>query len=125
MPNIHPKDMAEKFGHRRLALKPGDPLGEHGQLTKGEWYFKIGRTTGICNGALPYCHWNDAERTRYFNGDPVQMSPEVTEEFIILSQRSDQTTIEQDSFCESGDSGSLIVDREGDICGLLYGACWG
>ena len=50
MPNIHPRDMPEKFGYRRLALKPGDPLGEFGQLTKGEWYFKIGRTAGTTAG---------------------------------------------------------------------------
>jgi hypothetical protein len=38
------------LGDNRLRPEIGGPLGEFGQLIKGEYYFKIGRTTGITAG---------------------------------------------------------------------------
>jgi hypothetical protein len=38
------------LGDNRLRPEIGCPLGEFGQLIKGEYYFKIGRTTGITAG---------------------------------------------------------------------------
>jgi hypothetical protein len=42
--------MALQLGDNRLCPEIGNPLGEFGQLIKGEYYFKIGRTTGITAG---------------------------------------------------------------------------
>jgi hypothetical protein len=84
---------------------------------------KIGHSTrltdGVCDGIKMYCHWSDTERTRYVNGNRIKVAPEVTEEYVVVSQRSHQR-LEQDWASEPGDSGSLIIDNFGRICGLLY-----
>lgn len=49
----------------------------------------------------------------------------ITEEFVILSKRKTGVAVNharQATFCSSpGDSGSFIINRLGEVCGLLYG----
>lgn len=59
-----------------------------GVLTAGEWYYKVGKATGltagICNGTRVSCHWNNRDRQRFdFLGNKVIVSLEVTEHVVI------------------------------------------
>ena len=111
-------------------LPEGSPLTEFGTLERGGYYVKLGRSTGvtagICHGALACCHWTGSNRLRFdHNGRKTELSESVTEEFIIMSKTTDQAEYRQSSFAEKGDSGAFVVDIEGKICGLLYGATYG
>ena len=97
-----------------------------GELEKGGYYFKIGRTTritgGICNGTLAYSNWLPADRVRYDeNGEVVHITPGITKEYVILSKRPHQSDFCQAEFAEKGDAGSFLINHRGEICGLLYG----
>jgi hypothetical protein len=128
MPDIPASKRPNQYGlSGSLMISTGQPLTEFGELVKGEYYFKVGRTTGlttgICNGVKTHCHWDDDERVRYDErGNQVDMAPDITEEYILVRQSLGQGVLEQDAFCKPGDSGSFIIDRFGRICGLLYGA---
>ncbi|KAL2002739.1 hypothetical protein VTN02DRAFT_6069 [Thermoascus thermophilus] len=101
-----------------------------GEMRPGEWYLKCGRssnvTVGICNGVEQYCNWTDADRLRYdVNGNEITISKGYTEEYVIVSKRQGLAAHMQSSFCKPGDSGSFVIDRKGNICGLLYGQVTG
>ena len=49
----------------------------------------------------------------------------MTEEFIIISKKQKGSEYRQSSYAEAGDSGSLVISMEGQVCGLLYGATTG
>lgn len=106
------------------------PLTEFGRLEKDRYYTKLGRSTGvtsgICHGALACCNWKEKYHIRYqHDGQQVEVSPNVTEEFVIVSKRQVGGDFQQSSFAESGDSGSFVVNVDGQVCGLLYGATSG
>ncbi|KXG47670.1 uncharacterized protein PGRI_015400 [Penicillium griseofulvum] len=72
---------------------------------------------GICNGPKAYCKW---ETSRYdSSGKPVDMATEPTEEFIIVTQEAMDHS--KRAFCGDGDSGSFVLNRFGDVTGLLWG----
>lgn len=54
--NQHPVD----YGVVAHPMQPGFPITEFGSLREGNWYTKLGRTTGVttgvCNGALACCN---------------------------------------------------------------------
>ncbi|KAL8896461.1 MAG: hypothetical protein Q9207_007694 [Kuettlingeria erythrocarpa] len=124
---------------RYLPRKDLLPRREFGSIEPDRWYFKVGRTTGltagICNGVETYV--NLKEVTRYAahdrqggevvdirNPDPeTEEDPEsYTEEWFIINAHSDHRRwAHQHRFCANGDSGSLIIDIDGRICGLLFG----
>ncbi|KAJ5090106.1 hypothetical protein N7532_008790 [Penicillium argentinense] len=112
-----------------LPYPEGEPLREFGKLEKGKYYLKLGRTTGLtmgqCNGALARCRWSSGVQTRYDpNSTPVTLSDNYTQEFVILSVRPDGSAAIQDDFVLEGDSGSLVLDVDGKVCGVLYGGIW-
>ena len=81
---------------------------------KDHWYFKIGRTTGIttgvCNGVL-------------FTFRRCALHPWVRELVIVNAKSSHEENDrhEQQTFCREGDCGTLLVDRNGYVAGLLWG----
>ncbi|EAW19981.1 uncharacterized protein NFIA_096010 [Aspergillus fischeri NRRL 181] len=106
-----------------LAPSAGEPLTDFGPLVKGDVYFKMGRTTGVttgvCHGTLAICRWKDCIRYDHI-GNKNDLSVTTTEEYIIMSRRLNTTEHTQASFVEDGDSGSLVVDTDGKVCGLVY-----
>lgn len=108
----------------------GTPLTEFGNLKEGNFYLKMGRTTGvtagICNGTLACCNWEGKERVRFqHDGQQVKLSSNVTEEFVIVNKKRGTAEHQQKSYAEKGDSGSFVINNSGQICGLLYGATSG
>ena len=55
----------------------------------------------------------------------MEVSSNVTEEFVIVSKKQVGGDIQQSSFAENGDSGSFVINVDGQVCGLLYGATSG
>lgn len=102
-----------------------------GVLEKGNWYFKRGRSTGItvgmCNGTELVLFKNE-DRERYtVNGTMHNVHSNPTYEYVLMSFPKTRENIDaihtpQEPFAESGDSGSFVIDRAGNICGLLYGS---
>lgn len=113
-----------------LLLPEGRPLTEFGTLKKGGYYLKLGLSTGvtggICHGALACCNWSGKDRQCYdHNGREFELSQEITEEYVIMSKARRQSEHQQSSFAGDGDSGSFVIDMEGNVCGLFYGAVSG
>lgn len=107
-----------------LNYNEGAPLVNFGDLKANEWYCKVGKSTGltngICNGVQVSCNWNAVDSVRYdMSGNEVIVNPKISEEYVILDQVGEYT---QTDFCKPGDSGSVLLDRWGRICGLLYGS---
>lgn len=48
-------------------------------------------------------------------GNPIKVDTDVTEEFVFEH-------VTDGVFCMPGDSGSAIIDRSGQICGVVYGS---
>lgn len=100
-------------------------IADLGPLVKGEWYFKIGRTTGVITGI---CHGTEAyvklggTRVRC-DGFGVRQgiyTANYTEEWVIMNSRHKNVrTVAK--FSDAGDSGSLIIDRMGNAVALLFG----
>ena len=85
-----------------------------------------GVTAGICNGALACCNWEGKDCVRFqHDGQQVNLSSNVTEEFVIVNNKQGAAEHQQTSFAESGDSGSFVINNSGQVCGLLYGATSG
>ncbi|KAL9123616.1 MAG: hypothetical protein Q9217_006968 [Psora testacea] len=111
-------------------ILPGERLIGTGDLIKGQWYFKVGRTTGvttgICHGTEAYVqleeegHW-----TRYDEGGQKVSYEKLTytQEQVILNAKSDDNPADtqQGDFMKVGDSGSLLIDVKGAVVGLLFG----
>lgn len=126
-----PGDYVPKTGE----YLPGDPPGTvrgFSRLQKGQWYFKVGRTTaitaGICHGTTIILRTSGTEevtgsRSQYdSSGKFCGLSKPVDfiEELIIVNSRNNGGFLEQDEFCQLGDSGALIIDTEGYAAGLLF-----
>ena len=123
MPHIYDPNMG-------LPAAEGVPVTEFGRLEKDQYYLKLGRSTGvtagICHGALACCNWKGKDGVRYqHDGQRLESSSSVTEEFIIINKKRRGPDYQQSSFAEEGDSGSLVINIKGQVCGLLYGAATG
>lgn len=95
-----------------------------GEIDKGRWYFKIGRSTGltigVCNGTG--AEVQRAERVRWDEGgNKVLLDCTTTRELVILGKSNDASKGNAQSFSEAGDSGSFIFDQAGQVAGLMYG----
>ncbi|KAK2779183.1 hypothetical protein FQN53_001506 [Emmonsiellopsis sp. PD_33] len=97
-----------------------------GTLTKGDFYAKRGRSTGLTggqsNGVLVNCNWQERDWLRYDeNGKQVKAEAGHTKEHVIFTKNTLSKSVAQKSFAEPGDSGSFIVSANSEVCGLLYG----
>lgn len=133
MPHVTPsqKEYRQPFGQWVVAME-GRPIEAFGDLEAGEWYCKVGRTTGVtagmCNGISTYCNWPDSGNRARFHKDRQQVPVEdgITEEWAIMSEsRCPERENVQVEFAKKGDSGSAVLNRLGDACGLVYGSSWG
>ncbi|KAK2807789.1 hypothetical protein FQN50_005332 [Emmonsiellopsis sp. PD_5] len=102
------------------------PFTSFGTLTKGDFYAKRGRSTGLIggqsNGVLVNCNWQERDRLRYDeNGKQVKAEAGHTKEHVIFTKNTLSKSATQKSFAEPGDSGSFIVSANSEVCGLLYG----
>ncbi|KAK2764373.1 hypothetical protein FQN54_009067 [Arachnomyces sp. PD_36] len=129
-PNDPCAKMHNQYGlDTSVKLVTSQPLDSFGKITKGSEFLKTGRltgrTAGVCNGVLATCNWHKRDMIRFDSqGNQVEGH---TEEFIIFSKklRSSHGQHEQTDFCAEEDSGSLVIDELGKVCGLLYGAVTG
>ena len=104
-------------------------------VMKGEWYFKIGRTTGIttgvCNGTQTTFKLNDTP-LRYVHDKSgmvariVTLSEKIINELVIVNSKNlYDMNHSQDTFCRAGDSGSVLIDATGNVAGLVFGSMTG
>lgn len=149
-----PNDLGAK---QDLTFSEGSSYRAFSSIRPGQWYFKVGRTTGLtsglCNGvetwikpAHNHTLWDakgklvkirrsgkklhDDEKTgrlRY-GKDGKLLETDDEESFFYASEwvivngsikPLSQNTQEQ--FCNQGDSGSLIIDCDGKVAGILWG----
>ena len=114
----------------RVLVLP-DRLQGFSRLQKGQWYFKIGRTTrltaGICNGTEAYVNIDQPHHLLDSSGMIVERRERGdSEELIIINAKLGLTSaVSQSTFNDSGDSGSLLIDADGDVAGLLWGKVTG
>ena len=116
-------------------VEPEFPIQGFSKVQKGQWYFKIGRTTGIttgvCNGTQTTFRLKDdqvhvlhdkagiVERT-------VKLDKDTVNELVILNAKLDHRSVsQQQTFCRSGDAGSLLIDARGYVAGLVFGSMTG
>lgn len=125
MPSIEAKNNPRAYGCGVLVAEEGQPLHGLGELRCGEWYVRVGRTStgyGVCNGVLACCNWADKEAIRFDGtGQRVDMKTRVTMEYLILNHKTQGDNLTQVEFGLHGDSGSLVINRFGEVCGLYYG----
>jgi hypothetical protein len=111
MPNYSALQKRE-FRLRELAFAPEAPANDYGEIQEDGIYLKTGRTEdttiGTCNGVKLV----SSICIRYDKGTPVLNFR--ANEYVIFSNTTD-------CFCKPGDSGSLVYDIYGNICGLLWG----
>lgn len=109
------------------ASTPPDELSslcavKFGAMKKGQVYFKQGRTSaitvGYCNGTEVDLNQND--HVQYDeDGKKHHMKETVARQLLIVSVEREMGQLIQ--FSKPGDSGSLIIDETGRVCGLLSG----
>jgi hypothetical protein len=123
------KKLPSDYGHttdgrEAIYLEPSAITGI-GPLVKGDWYFKTGRTTdittGICHGTEAYVNMGGI-RSKY---DTLGRRGEYedvgfTTEYVILSSQT-KGNEEAHPFSDSGDSGSFIIDHNGQVVAKLFG----
>lgn len=121
------KDLENYF-----AMGGRNQVHDFGEVRKGHWYFKVGRTTdvttGICHGTEVYCNLIGIKhRARYdeTNMRPTLVRVDYTEELVIMNRLSGQAVHEQSDFCQSGDSGAWLIDANHCVAGLLFGSMTG
>jgi len=122
MPSIEPRNLPSAYGQGPVMVEAGTPLCDFGEIEPGMWYTRVGRTSthsGVANGVRACLNWVDVIRYD-FNGEPIKMSKWTTEEHLILNRRT-RGEFTQMEFGLPGDSGSLLINRFGKICGLYYG----
>ena len=130
MPTVEARNNPRAYGCGVLVAEEGQPLHGLGELRCGEWYVRVGRTStgyGVCNGVLACCNWAGKDTIRYDErGNKVDMQSRVTMEYLILNRKTEGEGLTQVEFALHGDSGSLLIDRFGQVSGLYYGnaASW-
>jgi hypothetical protein len=98
-------------------------------IEKGEWYFKIGRTTNITTGL---CHGTEVEvscqgQIRWDpQGNQVIMGTKSTSELVIMGRSrpgydGNKDLMVPETFSKGGDTGSFVFNCNGEVAGLLYG----
>ncbi|KAL8916425.1 MAG: hypothetical protein Q9208_008526 [Pyrenodesmia sp. 3 TL-2023] len=120
-------DIPDKYVKNVRYLAPEGPFQNFGMLEPGRWYFKKGRTSGItgglCHGTSVVINSSDAPRGS-MRPDGTLESPKPVETVnvaIIVNTQLLEPGVGQKSFCNLGDSGSLIFDEDGSCCGLMSG----
>lgn len=126
MPYVPDNQSPAKYGIDSHVREKGVTLVRTGSIHKAEYYLKTGQSTkvtgGISNGTLAYCSWSARDRVHYdAHGSKIRTTAGRTEEYVIFSKQAKGGRHLQSEFCESGDSGSLVLDSMGSMCGLLYG----
>lgn len=116
-------------------LQPESFIQGFSKIEKGRWYFKIGRTTGITTGVC-----NGTQTTFRLQGEPVHVlhskagmvertvklnKDTVNEHVILNAKHGHRSVLQQQTFCRSGDSGSLLIDARGYVAGLVFGSLTG
>lgn len=100
-------------------------------IKKGEWYFKVGRTTGltagVCHGTEAFVQIHDTShftRTRWTaDGKPGRYETlQYASEYVIITSKFNNPKTSQTPFNSAGDNGSLLINRFGDVAGLLFGS---
>ncbi|MCJ1347409.1 hypothetical protein MMC31_005634 [Peltigera leucophlebia] len=122
-------DREKDTGPKNYSAREGEnQIKGFSEIKKGQWYFKVGRTTdvttGICHGTEAYCHMvSVTHRTRYgeTNMRPTRVPSDYTTELVILNSKSGKAIYQQEDFCKAGDSGSWLIDIEQKVAGLLFG----
>ena len=118
-----PGDFEGLSGKYAYPVKPH----EIGSIVKGEWYYKKGRTTGITVGT---CHGTEAyvrmtgHRTKYLaNGtkDSFKVYPYSSELMIITPKSRKAEEAQSRAFSQPGDSGAMVIGRNGRVDGLNFG----
>ena len=118
--------LPEDYGLSRPYSVPanGKPFyaEDFGKIEKGQWYFKIERSTGLTGGL---CHRkkqvvNALGRTRVDHKEvevDVSVVLKETLELLIISYDTKKCSaqLEQNTFCVMGDSGSFFIDRSGRV----------
>lgn len=124
MPAIEAKNNPRAYGCGVLVAEEGQPLHGLGELKCGEWYVRVGRTStgyGVCNGVLACCNWGKDPIRYDEHGNKVDMKSRVTMEYVILNRKTQGQNLTQVEFGLHGDSGSFVINRFGEVCGLYYG----
>jgi len=114
----------EDYGFKTSFLGDNLTARRFGEMEKGRWYLKVGRTTsitaGVCNGAVA-----DVVRavTPHYDedGKEVKLEERTVEEYVVISySTSEKGPRTQDGVCLPGDSGSFVINTKGEVSGLLY-----
>lgn len=125
MPVVRSTQNPGSYGCGRLAVAEGSVIDKFGEFRFGEWYFRVGRSSthaGVSNGVAATCNWDGDDRNRYDeHGNLIYITKGTTKERIVLNRRVSGTKTIQGEFDMPGDSGSLIINKDGEICGLYYG----
>ena len=147
--------------NQTLTFAEGSNYSAFSSIKPGQWYFKLGRTTGltagVCNGietwikpAHQHTLWNANGQVQEIRraGKKLQVDKKTgllkrgedgkpkeeegddsfyyASEWVIINGSTDPgSQMPQEQFCNQGDSGSLIIDREGRVAGILWGDLMG
>lgn len=121
--NIKP-DLYKEI-QRVLTLSAGFPIDTFGSLGLGEYCAKIGRTTdvtsGICHGAQPIGIWEDITVRFTHDGEEVLMKNKPSREYLIINKKLHDSDFQEACFANDGDSGSFILNEDGELTGILFG----
>lgn len=107
--------VAARRGQRGLQWIPRDSYGvyingiEH--LSRGTWVRKCGRTTGDTVGQVGFAYAHAK-----FDDNPTE-----TREWTIITSAFGDTPI----FSSKGDSGAAVIDRQGNLIGVVLGGTKG
>ncbi len=89
-------------------------MGDFEEDYKSGIFFKIGRSTGITTGE--YHGIKSLLRTEMpSNHLEEKPPPRITNEHVIISNKDEP-------FSEDGDSGAWVLNRHGDLVGMIWGA---
>ncbi|GAD99118.1 hypothetical protein NFIA_096010 [Paecilomyces variotii No. 5] len=103
---------------------PRQRLTGIGELEKGEYYVMVSRSSviqvGICNGIKASCVWRKNDIRYDKNGNAVDAA-KITDEYVVVGERSIAGKTRSVPFCCPGDSGAFLINTKAEVCGLLYG----
>lgn len=100
---------------------------QHHFIRKGMWHTKLGKTTK----SLPRhdnpvcCKWKGRAIALYDVNDKAVDMQGIFEELVICCKKLGEISHEQDFFTHDRDLGLLVIDIQGKVCDLLYGAVSG
>ena len=147
--------------NQTLTFAEGSKYRAFSSIQPGQWYFKLGRTTGltagVCNGvetwikpAYQHTLWDANGKLQEIRraGKKLQVDKKTgllkrgedgkpkeeegddsfyyASEWVIINGSTDPSSWRtQEQFCNPGDSGSLIIDCDGKVAGILWGDLMG